>query len=82
MKCTPIILNSNNRNFDRNFNKAHQLFGPPGTQVGRRWFYRFLDSPQEWRRKGRIVSMRCVFYFRDSRDAAFYKLQQINDCFA
>ena len=31
---------------------ATEMFGPPGTQAGRRWFYRVQYLNEEWRRKG------------------------------
>jgi hypothetical protein len=52
------------------------MFGPGGTQAGRRWFYRLLnDSQAEWRIKGR-ADMKLVLYFRNSVDAAFFALKK------
>jgi hypothetical protein len=55
---------------------AQDLFGSPGTQAGRRWFYRLLDGP-DWRRKGRRSSMKLILYFRTSTDATFFCLKKM-----
>lgn len=54
---------------------ATDMFGPCGTQAGRRWFYRLLDSPG-WRRPYRRADMRLVLYFRNSADATFFALKK------
>ena len=54
---------------------ATELFGAPGTQADRRWFYRLLDGP-EWRRKGRNADLRIMLYFRNSVDATFFALKK------
>ena len=54
---------------------ATELFGSPGTQADRRWFYRLLDGA-EWRRKGRNTDMQIVLYFRNSIDATFFALKK------
>jgi hypothetical protein len=55
---------------------ATKMFGPSGTQADRRWFYRLLDSNQEWRRKMKHSSMDLVLYFRNSADATFFTLKK------
>lgn len=55
---------------------ALELFGEPGTQAGRRWFYRLYDSP-DWRRKGRRSDMQLVLYFRKATDATFFCLKKM-----
>jgi hypothetical protein len=55
---------------------ATKLFGPGGTQADRRWFYRLLDTGQEWRRKGRYAKLNVVLYFRNSVDAVFFALKK------
>jgi len=60
---------------NRDVELATKLFGPGGTQAGRRWFYRLLDGV-EWRRKGRNTDMQIVLYFRNSADATFFALKK------
>jgi hypothetical protein len=55
---------------------AEKLFGPGGTQADRRWFYRLLDTEQDWRRKGRYAKLNVVLYFRHSVDAVFFTLKK------
>ena len=55
---------------------ATELFGPSGTQAGRRWFYRLLDTGQNWRRKEKFSHMDVVLYFRNSADATFFALKK------
>ena len=55
---------------------ANDLFGPSGTQSGRRWFYRLLDVP-DWRRKGRLSATKLVLYFRNNADATFFCLKKL-----
>jgi hypothetical protein len=55
---------------------ANQLFGAPGTQAGRRWFYRMTIPAAEWRRKGRNAKLKLVLYFRNSSDATFFCLKK------
>ena len=54
---------------------ATKLFGPGGTQADRRWFYRLLDTEQEWR-TGRYAKLNVVLYFRNSVDAVFFALKK------
>jgi len=54
---------------------ATKLFGDPGTQPDRRWFYRLYDNP-DWRRKGRRSDMQLMLYFRNSADATFFCLKK------
>ena len=68
--------------WNNNVELAESLFGPPGTQANRRWFYRYntkflqdWDPHQNWRRKGR-TRLELVLYFRNSTDAAFFCLKQ------
>ena len=55
---------------------ATELFGPGGTQADRRWFYRLLDTKQNWRRIAKYSSMDVVLYFRNSVDATFFALKK------
>jgi hypothetical protein len=55
---------------------ATELFGPSGTQADRRWFYRLLDTKQNWRRIAKYSSMDVVLYFRHSADATFFALKK------
>lgn len=57
---------------------AESMFGPGGTQAGRRWFYRYIDQHlhKEWRRKGRRCKIELVLYFRNSADATFFCLKK------
>jgi hypothetical protein len=55
---------------------ATELFGPGGTQADRRWFYRLLDTKQNWRRIAKYSSMVVVLYFRHSADATFFALEK------
>jgi hypothetical protein len=55
---------------------ATDLFGPPGTQAGRRWFYRVQFLNKEWRRKGRNSELKVLLYFRNSADATFFCLKK------
>ena len=55
---------------------ATEMFGPPGTQAGRRWFYRVQFIDQEWRRKGRTAGLKVLLYFRNSVDATFFCLKK------
>jgi len=55
---------------------ATELFGPGGTQADRRWFYRLLDTKQNWRRIAKYSSMDVVLYFRHSADATFFALKK------
>jgi hypothetical protein len=52
-----------------------EMFGPPGTQAGRRWFYRMQFLHEEWRRKGRHSELKILLYFRNSADAVFFSLK-------
>ena len=52
------------------------MFGPGGTQADRRWFYRLLDTGQNWRRKEKFSRMDLVLYFRNSVDATFFALKK------
>jgi hypothetical protein len=56
---------------------ATDLFGPPGTQAGRRWFYRVQFLNKEWRRKGRNSELKVLLYFRNSADATFFCLKKV-----
>jgi hypothetical protein len=55
---------------------ATELFGPGGTQTDRRWFYRLLDTEQDWRRKMKHSRMDLVLYFRNTVDATFFALKK------
>jgi hypothetical protein len=55
---------------------ATEIFGPPGTQSGRRWFYRVQFLNEEWRRKGRNSELKVLLYFRNSADATFFCLKK------
>ena len=55
---------------------ATEIFGPPGTQAGRRWFYRTQFLTEEWRRKGRNAELKVLLYFRNSADATFFCLKK------
>jgi hypothetical protein len=55
---------------------ATEMFGPPGTQAGRRWFYRVQFPDEEWRRKGRSSKLKVLLYFRNSADATFFCLKK------
>jgi len=55
---------------------ATKMFGPPGTQAGRRWFYRVQFLNEEWRRKGRKADLKVLLYFRNSIDATFFCLKK------
>jgi hypothetical protein len=55
---------------------ASDMFGPGGTQADRRWFYRLLDTGQNWRRKEKFSRMDLVLYFRNSVDATFFALKK------
>jgi hypothetical protein len=55
---------------------ATEMFGPPGTQSGRRWFYRVQFINEEWRRKGRKADLKVLLYFRNSADATFFCLKK------
>ena len=55
---------------------ATEMFGPPGTQAGRRWFYRVQYLNEEWRRKGRSAELKVLLYFRNSADATFFCLKK------
>jgi hypothetical protein len=55
---------------------ATDLFGPPGTQAGRRWFYRVQFLSKEWRRKGRNSELKILLYFRNTADATFFCLKK------
>ena len=61
---------------DLDLKLAEKLFGPPGTQVDRRWFYRLYISAQEWRKAGRHARLQQVFYFRNNTDATFFCLKK------
>ena len=55
---------------------ATEMFGPPGTQAGRHWFYRIQFLNKEWRRKGRHSEPKVLLYFRNSADATFFCLKK------
>ena len=55
---------------------ATEMFGPPGTQTGRRWFYRVQFINKEWRRIGRKSDLKVLLYFRNSADATFFCLKK------
>jgi hypothetical protein len=55
---------------------ATKMFGPPGTQGGRRWFYRVQFLNEEWRRKGRNAELKILLYFRNTADATFFCLKK------
>jgi hypothetical protein len=55
---------------------ATEMFGPPGTQAGRRWFYRMQFLNEEWRRKGRHSELKTLLYFRNSADATLFCLKK------
>jgi hypothetical protein len=55
---------------------ATEMFGPPGTQAGRRWFYRVQFLNKEWRRKGRSAELKVLLYFRNSADATYFCLKK------
>lgn len=77
-------------NVDAALELALILFGKPGTQKGRRWFYRIRQEIYYTRlerdlRLGTVsfVSVPqfrhwCWIYFRDPGDAVWFKLQQDN----
>ena len=52
------------------------MFGPPGTQAGRRWFYRVQFLNEEWRRVGRKSELKVLLYFRNTQDAVFFSLKK------
>jgi len=56
--------------------EATKMFGPPGTQAGRRWFYRVQFLNEEWRRVGRKSELKVLLYFRNSADATFFCLKK------
>ena len=56
--------------------EATKMFGPPGTQAGRRWFYRVQVLNEEWRRVGRKSELKVLLYFRNSADAVFFSLKK------
>jgi len=56
--------------------EATKMFGPPGTQAGRHWFYRVQFLNEEWRRKGRKSELKVLLYFRNSADAVFFSLKK------
>ena len=56
---------------------ATEMFGPPGTQLGRRWFYRVQYLNEDWRRKGRNSELKVLLYFRNSADATFFCLKKL-----
>ena len=56
--------------------EATKMFGPPGTQAGRRWFYRVQFLNEEWRRVGRKSELKVLLYFRNSADAVFFSLKK------
>ena len=55
---------------------ATEMFGSPGTQAGRRWFYRVQFINKEWRRIGRKSGLKVLLYFRNSADATFFCLKK------
>lgn len=55
---------------------ATEMFGPPGTQSGRRWFYRVQFLNEEWRRKGRKAGLKVLLYFRNTADATYFCLKK------
>ena len=55
---------------------ATEMFGLPGTQAGRRWFYRVQFLNEEWRRKGRKSELKVLLYFRNTVDATFFCLKK------
>ena len=55
---------------------ATEMFGPPGTQAGRRWFYRVQFINKEWRRTGRKSGLKVLLYFRNTADATFFCLKK------
>lgn len=61
---------------DNKIDLAESMFGKPGTQAGRSWFYRIQqDLETDWRRKGRRSNLRLLLYFRNSADAVFFTLK-------
>jgi hypothetical protein len=79
MKSTRV--DGGNLSFRNNWNidvveTATEMFGPPGTQTGRRWFYRVQFLNEEWRRKGRKADLKVLLYFRNSIDATFFCLKK------
>ena len=79
MKTTRV--NCGTINFDDNWEigavaLATGMFGPPGTQSGRRWFYRVQFINKEWRRTGRKSVLKVLLYFRNSADATFFCLKK------
>jgi hypothetical protein len=54
---------------------ATELFGKPGTQAGRRWFYRMQFLNKDWRRVGRKSELKILLYFRNTADAVFFSLK-------
>jgi hypothetical protein len=56
--------------------EATKMFGPPGTQAGRRWFYRVQFINKEWRRIGRKSGLKVLLYFRNTEDAVFFSLKK------
>ena len=55
---------------------ATEMFGRPGTQAGRRWFYRVQFLNEEWRRVGRKSELKVLLYFRNTEDAVFFSLKK------
>lgn len=56
---------------------CYELFGPSGTSVDKRWFYR-LKPDVVWRRKGTRGGYReydLHLFFRDSKDATLFLLK-------
>jgi hypothetical protein len=58
---------------------ATSMFGPPGTQANRSWFYRIYNDKHEWRRVGRRSCLHLVLYFRNSADATLFCLKKPQD---
>lgn len=56
--------------------EATKMFGPPGTQAGRHWFYRVQFLNEEWRRVGRKSELKVLLYFRNTEDAVFFSLKK------
>lgn len=56
--------------------EATKMFGPPGTQAGRHWFYRVQFLNKEWRRVGRKSELKVLLYFRNTEDAVFFSLKK------
>ncbi len=60
-------------------NFCRQEFGEGGVKPDKRWFYRLLNMPPEWRRTGRISSrssLRLMLYFRNEADITLFLLKR------